>query len=70
MKFFKLLLSEDTGLSCLRFMSLVSLLLGSLIAVLSLILKSNLDGITPLVAVFVGSAFGGKIGQKYFEGKK
>jgi hypothetical protein len=50
-------------------MSLISLLVGSLLAILGLYLKVDLLGLSALVGVFVGSGFTGKVAQKFAETK-
>lgn len=67
MKFIEKLLSENTDVSCMRFMSLFSLFAGSLISIIAVFQRVDLGSATPLVGVFVGAAFGGKVSQKYFE---
>ena len=69
MTFIKKLLSESNEVSCMRLMSLFSLLIGAGIAVYCVHAARNLSEATPLVSVFVGSAFGGKTVQKFMETK-
>lgn len=57
-------LSEQGSISCMRVLSCVSLLVGSGIAIYGITHSKDLSGVTMLVSVFVGSAFGGKILQK------
>jgi hypothetical protein len=69
MQFFRDLIRNDSNLSMMRFMSILGLLFGAAITIYAMIYRSNLDGVAPLVAVFVGSAYGGKTVQKYIETK-
>lgn len=66
----KKLLSESSDLSCMRAMSLLSLLLAGAIAVIGLIKNVDLSALSLLVGVFVAAAFGGKVGQKFAEVKE
>ena len=68
-KFFYELLAEKSPLSSMRFMAICSLAIGGIIAGYALWANKNLQGTAELCAVFVGAAFGGKVGQKYFEAK-
>jgi len=64
------LFSESNSVSMMRFMSLISLLMGCIIAIYG-ISKNPVDysGISLLVSVFITAAFGGKIAQKMQETK-
>lgn len=62
-------LSEESGVSAMRIMAFISLVIGGGIAVAGLIMKVNLTELSILVGVFVGSAFGGKAIQKFAENK-
>lgn len=69
MNFLERLLSNDSGLSALRFMSLVSLFIAGSITYIAIFMNKDLRDISTLVAIFVGAAFGGKVWQKYAENK-
>lgn len=69
MNFFEKLFSEKSDISCMRFMSVLSLVVGSAIAFISLAKGNNLSNDSSTIAIFVGAAFGGKVGQKFAEGK-
>lgn len=58
MRWAKALFSEDSNVSMVRFMALLSLCIGGYLAV---------TGKDTSVAIFVGSAFGAKIIQKHIE---
>lgn len=58
-KWIKALFSEDSDVSMVRFMALLSLLLGCFLAII------GRDA--TIVSVFVGGAFGAKIIQKQIE---
>ena len=58
MKLLKQLFSENSSVSMVRLMSLISLCVGAYLAI---------RGQDSCVAIFVGAAFGGKISQKYIE---
>lgn len=70
MNFFKKLISEDTGVSSLRFMSITSLFVGSSIAYITLFLGKDLANASPVIGIFIGAAFGGKVWHKYAEKKQ
>lgn len=65
--FFQKTLSENTTISSLRVMSFLSLFTGMIIGLGGLYLEKNLGEVSMLCGVFVGAAFGGKVGQKYAE---
>lgn len=67
LKFFKYVFSERGDVSCMRFMAFISLTVGSILALYSLYRGCDLNSTTPLVSVFVGAAFGGKVLQKHTE---
>lgn len=67
MTFFLKLLSDGTNISCGRFMALMSLLLGALIAIITVYLNRDLGAASPVIGIFVGSAFGGHVVGKYME---
>lgn len=58
MKFLRSLFSEDSGVSMMRVLSLLSLMIGGYLAI---------TGKDTLVTVFVSAAFLGKTSQKYLE---
>lgn len=63
------LFSCEDNVSVMRVMSLLSLLVGTIVAVVGVLKGSDLKDLSWLVAVFVTSAFGGKAIQKGFEKK-
>lgn len=69
MNWFKMLFSEEEGVSCMRIMSMLSLFFAFAIAVVSLYLKEDLTKVAILCGVFVGPAFAGKAYQKSLETK-
>lgn len=66
-KFLKLLFSDNSDISMMRFMCLVSLFLGGGIACYGISHGQDLNALAILCSVFVGAAFGGKVGQKFAE---
>lgn len=62
-------MSEQGSVSCMRFLSVFSLAVGSVIGVYGIIHCNDLYAVAALCSVFVGSAFGGKILQKKSEVK-
>jgi hypothetical protein len=64
---FSELFSENSTVSCMRVMSVSSLAIGGLIALVAVCMNKDLAGASPLVGVFVGAAFGGKVAQKFAE---
>lgn len=69
MSFFSKLFSESGDVSCMRVMAVLSLVFGVFVACYCLHGGHDLANATPTIAVFVGAAFGGKVGQKYLENK-
>ncbi len=67
MGFFLKLLSDDTEVSCGRLMSLVSLSMGAGVAFITVYLNRDMTAASPIVGIFVGSAFGGHVAGKYME---
>lgn len=67
MGFLKNLFSENTSVSCMRVLSVISLLAAVGIAYISLYKGCTLDNATGTLTIFVGAAFGGKIWQKAYE---
>lgn len=65
--FLKALFSENSGVSSMRVMSMMSLIIGGYIAIHGLDTKADLVGLAALAAVFVSAAFGGKVMQKSIE---
>lgn len=63
------LLSENKDVSCMRVMSIISLVFGGIVAILSITSKVEMSGAAQMVSVFVVSAFGGKTLQKHMESK-
>lgn len=64
------MLAENSQISSMRVMSLISLTSGIIIAIIGLVKGSNLSEVAILAGVFVGSAFGGKALQKFSETKE
>ena len=58
MNWIKALFSEESSVSMVRFMALLSLLIGGYLAIV---------GRDTSVAIFVGAAFGAKVLQKHIE---
>lgn len=67
MKFLKALFSSKSEVSSMRVMCMVSLALGGGIAVYGIVKDRDLSALAVLCSVFVGAAFGGKVGQKFAE---
>lgn len=63
------LCTAGSGVSSMRLMSFISLGVGSMIAIVGLIMRVNLSELSILSGVFVTSAFGGKALQKFAENK-
>lgn len=63
------LLSNSDSTSTMRLMSIASLLVGAVIGVYGVYKGTDLSGVAELCAVFVVSAFGGKVAQKHLENK-
>lgn len=68
--FVKSLLSENSPISTARFMSVISLFVGSGLGIYGMYHCKDLGGVAQLCAVFIGAAFVGKVGQKFIETKK
>jgi hypothetical protein len=66
---FKELLSSKSDTSMMRFLSLISLLVGGGIAIYGVYVGRDLLGLSALCGVFVSASFGGKISQKLIESK-
>lgn len=64
------LFSENSQVSSMRVMAMISLLVGSGIAVYGVERGTDLNQIAMLSGVFVAAAFGGKFAQKAVESKK
>jgi hypothetical protein len=64
------ILKEQSGVSAMRVMSLLSLTTGAIIALIAVYRNCDLNGSVPMVTIFVGAAFGGKVWQKYAEVEK
>lgn len=68
MNFIEKALSEGTEVSCMRIMSLISLFVSAVLAFYTIFKGgSDIASSTPIISVFVGAAFGGKLAQKHFE---
>jgi hypothetical protein len=65
----KQLLDEKSSISMMRLMSLISLSIGSFLAIAGLYKGSDLMGLSALCSVFILAAFGGKAAQKMIEVK-
>lgn len=64
----KALFSEQSGVSMMRVMSIISLLVGCAVAFVGLNkMPVDYSGISLLVSVFLSAAFGGKVMQKRIE---
>lgn len=63
------LLSEDSGVSCMRFMCILALFFGFAIAVYGMVRGLDLISVAALSGVFVTPAFAGKVFQKIQEVK-
>jgi hypothetical protein len=61
------LCTSGSGVSSMRVMSFIALGFGGMIAVVGLAMRVNLTELSLLSGVFVGAAFGGKVGQKFAE---
>lgn len=69
-KFLGKMLSNSNEVSATRVMALFALLIGSIIGLYGVIKSTDLSGVAQVCAVFVGSAFAAKLGQKFVEEKK
>lgn len=59
---------ENKGeISCMRVMSFLSLVFAACITFYGLYKGIEMSQLTMIIASFIGGAFGGKLGQKYFE---
>lgn len=63
----KKLFSENSDVSCMRLMAIVSLTIGGALAFVGLLQDRDLGSLAALCGVFVGAAFGGKVTQKFAE---
>ena len=61
------LFSENSNVSSMRVMSMMSLSAGIFVACYGLYIKSSPDSLAVLSGVFVAAAFGGKVTQKAVE---
>ena len=68
-KFFKALLSDVGTVSMTRFLSLICVLAAIFISIFTLYKDLSADTAVGLVSVFLASAFGGKVVQKFAEVK-
>lgn len=68
MNFLSKLFSDSGDVSAMRIMSMFSLAVGASIAFISLYKNNQVGEAAPAIGIFVGAAFGGKLGQKYMEG--
>jgi hypothetical protein len=69
MKIIKELFSENSPISMLRLLSLISVLAAVAIAAFGIYAGRDLMGLAALCAVFITAAFGGKVLQKNMERK-
>jgi len=67
MTFFLKILSDGEAPSCGRLMAVTSLLMGAGIAFITVYLNRDLSAASPIVGIFVASAFGGHVAGKYME---
>lgn len=58
---------ENSPISMVRVMSIISLLIGAVIGLFGVYRGTDLGGVAEVCAVFVVSAFGGKVLQKGME---
>ena len=70
MSFIESLLSENSPISTVRLMSILSLLAATAIAGYGVYVGKDLAGLAALCATFVVPAFGAKVGQKMLETAK
>lgn len=63
-EWFNSLLSSNGGISMMRFMSLVCVLIASIIGIIAACRGSNFEGATMLITPFLTAAFAGKVMQK------
>lgn len=61
------LFREDSPISMVRLMSLLSLIIGAVIGLCGVYRGTDLGGVAEVCGVFVVSAFGGKVLQKGME---
>lgn len=64
---FSKLFSENSEVSMMRVMSMLSLSAGIVIGAYGLCTNKDMSALSMLCGVFVGAAFGGKVGQKFAE---
>lgn len=69
MKLLREILSDKSDVSCMRLMSIIALILAGWIAIRGLETHADLPGLAMLCGVFLGTAFTGKVTQKYIESK-
>lgn len=67
---FEKILTQNSGVSCMRFMSIISLFVGAAFAFTCIFKGSDLGSATPIISIFIGAAFGGKVAQKFAEKKE
>jgi hypothetical protein len=65
----KMVTENGEDVSCMRVMSLTALLIAASVTYLGLYLNRDMGSLTPVIALFLGAAFGGKIAQKHLENK-
>lgn len=70
MKLLREILSESGDISCMRFLSILSLICGMSIAIYGIAKDKDLYAVSMLVSIFVGAAFTGKVAQSHVEKKK
>jgi hypothetical protein len=64
------LFSENSGISSMRVMSMMSLLIGAYLAIHGIDKDVDLNALAILCSVFIGAAFTGKVAQKFAEKKE
>lgn len=69
MKLVSAILSDNSHISSMRLMSLISLIIAGYIAIYGISTKADLNGVAMLCGVFLTAAFGGKVAQKMSEVK-
>lgn len=67
--FLKSMFSEGSEISSMRIMAMISLLIAGGLAVAGMYKGVSATELSILCGVFVGAAFGGKVGQKFAENK-
>lgn len=69
-KFAKAMFASKSEVSSMRVMCMFSLGIGSALATYGIVHDRDLSALAVLCSIFVGAAFGGKVGQKFAENKE